>query len=83
MIAMALVLMLWYMVVFSLSFGPSVADYGLIGDPRTFAFFQNVTIYKPLVVSDAVVGPGSPAILFAMFQGMFAVITPALISGAF
>ena len=75
-IAMAVVTLLWYFVGFSLAFGNSV--HGLIGDPRTFFLFRGVGLqtHPELAVS-------IPLLLFALFQLKFAIITPALITGAF
>jgi Amt family ammonium transporter len=74
-IALGIISLLWYGVGFSLAFGDSW--HGLVGDPRTFFFFNNVgTAAHPRV------GPSLPLLLFATFQLKFAVITPALITGA-
>lgn len=75
-IAMGLVSILWVTVGFSLAFGDSL--YGLIGDPRTFLMFQNVG-----EAPHAALSPTIPLALFALFQLKFAIITPALITGAF
>ena len=69
--ALALVTLQWCFVGYSLAFGQSHA--GLIGG-FDFAFLQNVGTEPHGTV---------PHILFMAYQGMFAVITPALISGAF
>jgi len=80
--AMGLVWVLWYFVVYSLTFGePWLGSF--LGDPGTYCFFNNVEIYTPLVRDGVVVAPGFPGILHAIYQGMFAVITPALMCGAF
>ena len=66
---------LWYAVGFSLSF--SGGDGGVIGN-LDWAFLNGVSI------TDAWSGAGSiPVVLFFVYQMMFAVITPALITGAF
>src|SRR5512141_646502 len=72
--AMAIIGVLWAVVGFALAFGPNALG-GWIGwDPG------NVFLKK----YDATVGPGGvPDLVFAMFQGKFAIITPALIAGAF
>jgi ammonium transporter, Amt family len=77
-IAMAVISVLWVVVGFSLCFGDSVGGLGLIGDPRTFLFFRGVG-----VETHAGLAPTIPLILFALFQLKFAIITPALITGAF
>jgi Amt family ammonium transporter len=75
-VAMAVISLLWVMVGFSLSFGDSF--HGLIGDPRTFFMFSGVggETHPDLA-------PTIPLLLFALFQLKFAIITPALITGAF
>ena len=75
-IAMGLVSILWVTVGFSLAFGDSIG--GIIGDPRTFFMFRGVgeTTHPAL-------SPTIPLALFALFQLKFAIITPALITGAF
>jgi Amt family ammonium transporter len=75
-IAMGLVSILWVTVGFSLAFGDSLG--GVIGDPRTFFMFKNVG-EAPLPA----LAPTIPLALFALFQLKFAIITPALITGAF
>jgi Amt family ammonium transporter len=74
--AMAVISLLWVVVGFSLSFGDSF--HGLIGDPRTFFMFSGVggETHPDLA-------PTIPLLLFALFQLKFAIITPALITGAF
>ncbi|MCP3104692.1 ammonium transporter [Myxococcus sp. K15C18031901] len=75
-IAMAVISLLWVVVGFSLCFGDSF--HGLIGDPRTFFMFSGVggETHPDLA-------PTIPLLLFALFQLKFAIITPALITGAF
>ncbi|WP_353129320.1 ammonium transporter [Parapedobacter pyrenivorans] len=75
-ICMAVVAVVWVVFGFSLVFGESIG--GIIGNPATYFMFEGV------------VGgpnwPGAPTIpfaLFAMYQLKFAIITPALITGAF
>ena len=75
-IAMGLISVLWVTVGFSLAFGDSIG--GLIGDPRTFFMFQGVG-----EAPHAALSPTIPLALFALFQLKFAIITPALITGAF
>ncbi len=75
-IAMGIVSLLWVTVGFSLAFGDSLG--GLIGDPRTFFMFRNVGESTHPTLS-----PTIPLALFALFQLKFAIITPALITGAF
>jgi Amt family ammonium transporter len=75
-IAMGIVSVLWVTVGFSLAFGDSLG--GIIGDPRTFFMFRNVGEAPHPALS-----PTIPLALFALFQLKFAIITPALITGAF
>lgn len=71
--AMIIVTVLWVIVGFSLSFGTSIG--GVIGDPRDYFMFKNVGITTAWGTI--------PFMLFALFQAKFAIITPALITGAF
>jgi len=66
---------LWVVVGFSLAFGTSI--HGLIGSPSTFLFFQNVNSGHAWIGA-----PTIPLTLFALFQLMFAIITPGLVVGA-
>src|SRR5690606_13100400 len=70
--ALGLVTLQWVIIGYSLAFGESHG--GFIGG-LDFAFLRGVG-------ADGA-GRTVPHILFMMFQGMFAIITPALISGAF
>jgi Amt family ammonium transporter len=74
--AMVIVTVLWVIVGFGLCFGPSIG--GIIGDPTSNLFFQNVNSTTAWELA-----PTIPFILFALFQAKFAIITPALITGAF
>merc|ERR1719277_2589657 len=75
---LGVVFVLWIVVGFSLVFGEPLV---LIGDPRTFFMFKDVGIYSELHRATEVVVCCFPGMLFAAYQGMFAVITPALITG--
>lgn len=66
---------LWVLVSFSLAFGESIK--GLIGDPTTFMFFHGVNSGPAWSLA-----PTIPLTLFALFQLMFAIITPGLVVGA-
>ena len=74
---LALVSVVWVIVGFTLAFGPDVNGLGLIGG-LDFAFFNGVGQSPSAVYAVTI-----PFMLFAMFQLMFAAITPALITGAF
>lgn len=73
--AMAIVSIQWILIGYSLSFGPDWN--GIIGSFDWFGL-QNVT-FTPNEDYSATI----PHNLFMMFQLMFAILTPALISGAF
>jgi Amt family ammonium transporter len=74
-IAIALVSLQWILIGYSLSFGPDVK--GLIGN-LSWAGLSGVGL-----APNADYAPTIPHLLFMVYQMMFAVITPALISGAF
>jgi Amt family ammonium transporter len=74
--AMIIVTVLWVLVAFGLCFGPSIG--GIIGDPTQNFLFQGVNITSAWELA-----PTIPFLLFAFFQAKFAIITPALITGAF
>ncbi len=71
---LALATVLWVIVCYSLSFGTDIG--GIIGG-LNFAFLNGVGMEGNGPVSNI------PHLAFMIFQCMFAVITPALISGAF
>jgi Amt family ammonium transporter len=73
--ALGLVAVLWILYGFSITFGNSVGDSGLIGDATEFLGLTS------LMNTEAVIGT-IPAPVFIAFQGMFAAITVALISGS-
>jgi Amt family ammonium transporter len=74
-VAAGVITVMWVVVSFSLAFGESIN--GIIGNPATFAFFQNVNSGAPWAAA-----PTIPLTLFAVFQLMFAIITPGLVVGA-
>ncbi len=73
--ALGLVAVLWILYGFSITFGNSVGDAGYVGDVTEFLGLTT------LVNADSVIGT-IPAPVFIAFQGMFAAITVALISGS-
>ena len=76
--AMAIVTVLWFIVGYSLSFGSSgEATNGFIGGLQA-AFLNGVT---PSTAHS--LAPGLPEFLWIAYQLTFAIITPALIAGAF
>ena len=74
--AMIIVTVLWVVIAFGLSFGPTIG--GVIGNPIPNLFFQGVGTTTAWSLA-----PTIPFMLFALFQAKFAIITPALITGAF
>lgn len=83
-ISMGIVTMLWVIVGFSLCFGDNTGS--IYGDPTTFPFFKNVG-FDPLKHTihgnSTIFADDVPGLVFAGYQGMFAVITPPLMTGAF
>lgn len=75
-VALGVVTVVWTAVGFSLCFGESIG--GVIGNPMTFFMYRGVGMATHPDFS-----PTIPFALFSMFQLKFAIITPALISGAF
>jgi Amt family ammonium transporter len=75
--SMGVVTTIWVFGGFSLAFGKDIG--GVIGDLRYFAL--NGVGFAPGVVAG--VQQNIPFLAFFIFQEMFAVITPALITGAF
>jgi Amt family ammonium transporter len=68
---------LWFAFGYSMCFGPSW--HGIIGDPSYYAFLHGITLESMYTGNDA----GIPLIVHVAYQMMFAIITPALITGAF
>ncbi len=75
-VCMVLITVLWVVLGFSLAFGDSIG--GIIGDPRTFFMMRGALEGNPWSLA-----PTIPLIIFAFFQLKFAIVTPALITGAF
>jgi Amt family ammonium transporter len=73
--ALALVFVLWIIYGFSMVFGDSVGGRGLIGDIGEFLFLNGLDNSTSLIGT-------IPAVVFIAFQGIFAAITVALISGS-
>ncbi|WP_205512205.1 ammonium transporter [Longitalea arenae] len=74
-VAAGVVGVLWVVVGFSMSFGESIG--GFIGNPGTFLFFKGVKAGAAWPAATTI-----PLGLFAIFQMMFAIITPGLVVGA-
>jgi len=69
---------LWVTVSYSLCFGESIG--GFIGNPMTHLFFKGVASGAPILQGGTKFT--IPLLLFALFQLMFAIITPGLVVGA-
>ncbi len=74
-VAAGVVSVLWVFIGYSLCFGESIG--GFIGNPFTHLFFKGVNSGAPWSLA-----PTIPLALFALFQLMFAIITPGLVVGA-
>ncbi|KAF0091722.1 MAG: ammonium transporter Amt family [Fusobacteria bacterium] len=74
-ISMGVVTAIWFLVGFSLAFGTDIN--GIIGG------FQHIFLNGVGLEPSAVYGGTIPFVAFYTYQQMFAIITPALITGAF
>lgn len=74
-VATGVVSIVWVVVGYSLCFGDSIG--GFIGNPATHFMFKGVASGAPWSLA-----PTIPLSLFALFQLMFAIITPGLVVGA-
>ena len=74
-VAAGVVSILWVFVGYSLCFGDTIG--GFIGNPSTHLFFKGINSGSPWSLA-----PTIPLALFALFQLMFAIITPGLVVGA-
>ena len=72
--AMVIIGVLWPTLGYALSFGPGILG-GFIGWDSKYFLLQGI--------DDTIMSTQIPEYVFAMFQGKFAIITPALIAGAF
>ena len=75
-VCMVIITVMWGIFGFSLAFGDSIG--GFIGNPSTFFMMKGM-----LGNATWKLAPTIPLLLFAMYQLKFAIITPALITGAF
>ena len=73
-IAMGIISILWVIVGYSMCFGKNVLG-GWFGWNPDYFFLKGI--------DNNVMDAGIPEYVFSMFQGKFAIITPALIAGAF
>jgi len=74
-VSMGWTTVLWVTIGYSLCFSGGAG--GIIGN-LDFAFLQGVTLDTPAPLNDTI-----PLVVFIAYQMMFAIITPALITGAF
>jgi ammonium transporter, Amt family len=72
--SMAVIGVVWAVCGYALCFGQNILG-GWIGWNKNFFFLKGI--------DDSILSSGIPEYVFAMFQGKFAIITPALIAGAF
>lgn len=77
-VSAGIVTVIWVTYGYSMSFGDSLN--GIIGNPMTHFFFRGVANGAPSLSGGAPMT--IPLLLFAMFQLMFAIITPGLVVGA-
>lgn len=73
-VAMGVMAVLWVIVGYSMSFGHNIFG-GWFGWNKDYLFLKGIDTN----ITDS----GIPEYVFSMFQGKFAIITPALIAGAF
>ena len=72
--AMGIMAVLWVIIGYSMSFGPNVLG-GWFGWSNDYFFLKGI--------DEKIMDAKVPEYVFSMFQGKFAIITPALIAGAF
>ena len=72
--AMGVMTVLWVILGYSMTFGSNVLG-GWIGWNSGYVFLDSL--------DSSILSSGVPEYVFSMFQGKFAIITPALIAGAF
>ncbi|MGB4293749.1 MAG: ammonium transporter [Bacteroidales bacterium] len=73
-VAMGIISVLWVIIGYAMSFGPNILG-GLFGWNPDYFFLKGI--------DSSILEAGVPEYVFSMFQGKFAIITPALIAGAF
>jgi len=73
-VAMGIMSVLWVTVSYSMAFGKSIFG-GWFGWNPDYLFLHGI--------DESIMPAGVPELVFVMFQGKFAIITPALIAGAF
>jgi Amt family ammonium transporter len=78
MVSAGIVSVIWVSFGYSLCFGDTIG--GFIGNPMTHLFFKGVVNGAPTLQGGTAMT--IPLLLFALFQLMFAIITPGLVVGA-
>jgi len=73
-VAMGIISVLWVIIGYSMCFGGNILG-GLTGWNKDYLFLNGI--------DNNIMDAGIPEYVFSMFQGKFAIITPALIAGAF
>ena len=73
-VAMGIISVLWVVAGYSMSFGKNILG-GWFGWNNDYFFLKGI--------DNNIMDAGIPEYVFSMFQGKFAIITPALIAGAF
>ncbi len=73
-VAMGIISVLWVIIGYSMCFGKNILG-GWIGWNSDYFFLKGI--------DEKIMPAGIPEYVFTMFQGKFAIITPALIAGAF
>ncbi len=80
-VSMGFTTVLWYVVGYSMCFSGTMSAHtdigGIIGN-FDMAFLRGVSVHTPSTLT-----PSIPLMVFVAYQMMFAIITPALITGAF
>jgi Amt family ammonium transporter len=77
-VSMGWTTVIWVAFGYSMCFGPTMG--GIIGNPMTHAFLRGIDLHS-LYQGNATLG--IPTLVHVAYQMMFAIITPALITGAF
>lgn len=78
-VTMGIVSILWVFVTYSLAFGPDWGGFGLIG---TLHFFGLAHMSQQVPGFIGAKSQTIPPVVFVIFQMMFAIITPAIITGS-
>ncbi len=78
-VTMGVVSLLWVFITYSLAFGPDWGGHGIIG---TLHFFGLAHINQQVPGFVGAKAQSIPPMVFVIFQMMFAIITPAIITGS-